>query len=182
MKITLDFDGDLYRAVKVEAARADRSVREVVAEALEGWLAAAEEAEDRASASEALAEYERTGGTPATSRSSISRRRRGLLTAKAPTPTSAGSEPRRPLSRRAGAAAERHFGGCHRVTPPDSGRRSSPWPSSRGRAGVTNLVGTDFLRLRVGQLRVIYVVDDDAHLVVVLRVARRAESTYRRIG
>lgn len=65
MKITLDLDGDLYRAVKVEAARADRSVREVVAEALEGWLTAAEEAEDRASAAEALAEYERGGGTPA---------------------------------------------------------------------------------------------------------------------
>jgi plasmid stability protein len=65
MKITLDLDGDLYRAVKVEAARAERSVREVVSEALEFWLTAAEEAEDRASASEALAEYERTGGTPA---------------------------------------------------------------------------------------------------------------------
>ena len=48
--------------------------------------------------------------------------------------------------------------------------------------GVTNIVGTDFLRLRVGQLRVIYAVEDDARLVVVLRVARRAESIYRRIG
>lgn len=65
MKITLDLDADLYRAVKVEAARADRSVREVVAEALEGWLEAAEEAEDRASAAEALSEYERAGGTSA---------------------------------------------------------------------------------------------------------------------
>ncbi len=65
MKITLDLDADLYRAVKVEAARADRSVRDVVAEALEGWLTVAEEAEDRASASQALAEYERTGGFPA---------------------------------------------------------------------------------------------------------------------
>lgn len=65
MKITLDLDADLYRAVKVEAARADRSVREVVAEALEGWLEAAEAAEDQASADEALAEYRRTGGVPA---------------------------------------------------------------------------------------------------------------------
>ena len=62
MKITLDLDTDLYRAVKVEAARADRSVREVVAEALEVWLTVAEEAEDRASAAEALAEYERQDG------------------------------------------------------------------------------------------------------------------------
>jgi len=44
------------------------------------------------------------------------------------------------------------------------------------------LTGTPFLRLRVGELRVIYLVDDARRLVVVLRVARRAESTYRRIG
>ena len=48
-------------------------------------------------------------------------------------------------------------------------------------SGVTKLVGSDFLRLRVGQLRVIYVVDDEARLVV-LRVVRRAESMCRRIG
>jgi hypothetical protein len=65
MKITLDLDADLYRAVKVEAARADRSVREVVAEAIDRWLEAAEEAEDRASAADALAEYRRAGGAPA---------------------------------------------------------------------------------------------------------------------
>jgi plasmid stability protein len=65
MKITLDLDADLYRAVKVEAARADRSVRDVVAEALEGWLEAAEAAEDRTSAADALAEYEQTGGVAA---------------------------------------------------------------------------------------------------------------------
>jgi carbonic anhydrase len=65
VKITLDLDGDLYRAVKVEAARADRSIRDVVAEALEGWLTAAEVAEDRESATEALAEYRRAGGIPA---------------------------------------------------------------------------------------------------------------------
>ena len=46
MKATFDLDDDLYRAVKVEAARSDRSVREVVEEALETWLARAEEAED----------------------------------------------------------------------------------------------------------------------------------------
>jgi len=42
------------------------------------------------------------------------------------------------------------------------------------------LAGMDFWRLRVGDLRVIYVVDDAAGLVIVLRVARRSESTYRR--
>jgi mRNA-degrading endonuclease RelE of RelBE toxin-antitoxin system len=42
------------------------------------------------------------------------------------------------------------------------------------------LAGTDFWHLRVGDLRVIYVIDDDKDLVVVLRVARRSESTYRR--
>jgi mRNA-degrading endonuclease RelE of RelBE toxin-antitoxin system len=35
--------------------------------------------------------------------------------------------------------------------------------------------------VRVGDLRLIYVVDDSAGLVIVLRVARRSESTYRRM-
>ncbi len=65
MKATFDIDPDLYRAVKVEAARADRSVRAVVEEALASWLANAEEVEDRASATAALAEYERDGGLSA---------------------------------------------------------------------------------------------------------------------
>ena len=47
--------------------------------------------------------------------------------------------------------------------------------------GVTKVAGSDFWRLRVGELRVIYVVDDAARLVVVLKVARRSESTYRRL-
>jgi plasmid stability protein len=65
MKATFDLDTDLYRAVRVEAARSDRSVREVVEEALEAWLARAEEIEDRESATAALAEYERDGGESA---------------------------------------------------------------------------------------------------------------------
>ena len=47
--------------------------------------------------------------------------------------------------------------------------------------GASALTGTPFLRLRVGDLRVVYLVDDAHQLVVVLRVARRAESTYRRL-
>jgi mRNA interferase RelE/StbE len=48
--------------------------------------------------------------------------------------------------------------------------------------GASALTGTPFLRLRVGELRVIYLIEDRRARVVVLRVARRAESTYRRIG
>jgi hypothetical protein len=65
MKVTIDVDADLYRAVKVEAARTDRSVRDIVDEALEAWLNAAEAREDRASADAALAEYRRDGGEAA---------------------------------------------------------------------------------------------------------------------
>jgi len=65
--VTIDLSGDVYRAVKVEAARSDRSIRDVVNEALEAWLAAAEEDEDRASAEAALAEYRRDGGEAAES-------------------------------------------------------------------------------------------------------------------
>ncbi|MEO8437600.1 MAG: type II toxin-antitoxin system RelE/ParE family toxin [Chloroflexota bacterium] len=46
--------------------------------------------------------------------------------------------------------------------------------------GVAKLAGTDFWRLRVGELRIVYLIDDAADLVVVLKVARRSESTYRR--
>lgn len=61
----MDVDPDLYRAVKVEAARSDRSVREIIDEAIEAWLSAAEDREDRDSAAVALAEYQREGGTAA---------------------------------------------------------------------------------------------------------------------
>jgi hypothetical protein len=65
MKVTFDLDADLYRSLKVEAARADRNVRDVVAEAIEAWLLRAEEAEDLASGAAALEEYRRDGGTAA---------------------------------------------------------------------------------------------------------------------
>ena len=65
MKVTIDVDADIYRGIKVEAARTDRSVREVVDEALSAWLEEAEEREDRESAAAALEEYQRDGGESA---------------------------------------------------------------------------------------------------------------------
>jgi len=65
MKVTIDLDADVYRAVKVEAARTDRSVRDIVDEALAAWLDAIEAAEDQASAAAALEEYRRDGGEAA---------------------------------------------------------------------------------------------------------------------
>jgi plasmid stability protein len=65
MKVTIDLPAELYRAVKVEAARSDRSVRDIVDEALAAWLDASETREDLASAEEALAEYRRDGGEAA---------------------------------------------------------------------------------------------------------------------
>jgi predicted DNA-binding protein len=67
VKVTIDLNRDLYRAVKVEAARTDRSVRDIVDEALEAWLEAVEAEEDRASAEAALQEYRRDGGEAAAS-------------------------------------------------------------------------------------------------------------------
>lgn len=67
MKVTIDLDADVYRAVKVEAARSDRSVRDIVDEALGAWLQASEEREDRESAAAALTEYRRDGGEAAES-------------------------------------------------------------------------------------------------------------------
>jgi plasmid stability protein len=65
MKATFDLDDGLYRAIRVEAARADRPVRSIVEEALEAWLTHAEEVEDRDSAAAALAEYRKDGGASA---------------------------------------------------------------------------------------------------------------------
>ncbi len=47
-------------------------------------------------------------------------------------------------------------------------------------SGVRKLQGAERTwRIRVGQYRVVYDIDDDRGLVVVLRVARRSETTYR---
>jgi mRNA interferase RelE/StbE len=45
--------------------------------------------------------------------------------------------------------------------------------------GSAKLGGTAFWRVGVGDLRLVYHVDDRRRLVVVLRVAKRAERTYR---
>jgi mRNA interferase RelE/StbE len=47
--------------------------------------------------------------------------------------------------------------------------------------GVAKIAGSEFWRLRVGDLRVIYAIDDRPRLVVILKVARRSEGTYRRV-
>jgi len=65
MKVTIDLNSERYRAIKVEAARTDRSVREIVDEALEAWLQSSEASEDRISAEAALVEYRRDGGVAA---------------------------------------------------------------------------------------------------------------------
>ena len=49
----------------MEAARTDRSVKDVVDEALRRWIEAQEDAEDLAAAEVAMAEYEREGGRDA---------------------------------------------------------------------------------------------------------------------
>ncbi len=47
--------------------------------------------------------------------------------------------------------------------------------------GAARLTGGPFWRLRVGDVRVVYAIEGEPRLVVVLRVARRSESTYRRV-
>ena len=47
--------------------------------------------------------------------------------------------------------------------------------------GVQKLQTSEFWRLRLADLRIVYTIDDAAKIIVVLKVARRAESTYRRI-
>lgn len=47
--------------------------------------------------------------------------------------------------------------------------------------GATALAGTAFWRLRVGDVRIVFAIDNAARTVAILRVARRNESTYRRV-
>ena len=47
--------------------------------------------------------------------------------------------------------------------------------------GVKKLAGSGLWRIRVRQFRVVYNIDDEERLVIVVRVARRTEDTYRRL-
>jgi hypothetical protein len=66
MKVTIAFrDDEVYRSVKVAAARAGRQIRDVVEEALAEWLESRETAEDLAESREAIAAFERGEGIDA---------------------------------------------------------------------------------------------------------------------
>jgi len=47
--------------------------------------------------------------------------------------------------------------------------------------GVKKLAESGLWRIRVGRYRVVYAIDDSGRVVIVVRVARRAEDTYRRL-
>ena len=65
MKVTIDLEAKLYRAIKARAARSGRGVSAVAEEALEAWLDAIETREDIEWATAALEEYRRDGGKEA---------------------------------------------------------------------------------------------------------------------
>ena len=177
MKVTFDIDPDLYRSVKVEAARTDRSIRDVVAEALAGWLEVREDDEDR---------VPRRMPSPRAADGTAGRRR----------PTSSSIWPlRHALSTDPAIEVRRIRTGSNslrpRLTQP---RRLPPGAAARLRGpilalgieprppGAPAVSGDDVVafagRRPSGGLRLL----DDARLVVVLRVARRNEATYRRPG
>lgn len=72
-----------------------------------------------------------------------------------------------------------------RALPPSVGARlrgtivnlaSVPRPS-----GAQKIPDTAYWRIRVGDLRVIFVIDEAARVVSITKAARRSESTYRRL-
>jgi mRNA interferase RelE/StbE len=67
-------------------------------------------------------------------------------------------------------------GDAARLRTPIRGLATDPRPP-----GAVKLAGSPFWRLRVGDLRIVYAIREADHLVIVLKVARRAESTYRRL-
>ncbi len=54
------------------------------------------------------------------------------------------------------------------------GLANTPRPS-----GCKKLRGTDLWRLRIGRYRVVYIIDDEAGLVTLVKVALRREDTYQ---
>lgn len=69
-----------------------------------------------------------------------------------------------------------------RLPPGDAARLRGPILALRidpRPPGAACLTDSDWWRLRVGDLRLIYAIDDDRRFVVILRAARRNESTYR---
>jgi mRNA interferase RelE/StbE len=78
-------------------------------------------------------------------------------------------------------AAEREL---RRLRPDDAARLRRPILAlafERRPPGSARIAGTDLWRVRVGDLRIVYLVRERERVVVVLRVARRSESTYRRL-
>jgi len=76
-------------------------------------------------------------------------------------------------------AAQRQL---RRLPPGDAARLRGPilaLASEPRPPGAAELADGDVWRVRVGDLRVVYLIDDDARLVTILKVARRSESTYR---
>ncbi|HEY5433834.1 MAG TPA: type II toxin-antitoxin system RelE/ParE family toxin [Candidatus Limnocylindrales bacterium] len=69
-----------------------------------------------------------------------------------------------------------------RLPPGDAGRLRGPILAlalEPRPPGAVRLVNTEWWRLRVGDLRLIYAIDDAGRVVVILRAARRNEGTYR---
>ena len=46
---------------------------------------------------------------------------------------------------------------------------------------VKKLAESGLWRIRIGQFRVVYTINDEEHLVVVVRIARRKGDTYKRL-
>jgi mRNA interferase RelE/StbE len=47
--------------------------------------------------------------------------------------------------------------------------------------GVRKIVDSVFWRIRVGRFRVIYTIDDERQIIIIVRVSKRDESTYENL-
>jgi mRNA interferase RelE/StbE len=86
-----------------------------------------------------------------------------------------------PFEVRFSPAAERDL---RRLRPDDAARLRRPILSlafDPRPQGSARIAGSPFHRLRSGDLRVVYLVRDRERVVIVVRIAKRSESTYRRL-
>ena len=80
-----------------------------------------------------------------------------------------------------GRAAQRQFDRLSRQDYQAIGTAISALEQEPRPREVRKLAESGLWRVRVGRYRVVYAIDDEEGVVIVVRVARRAEDTYRRL-
>jgi mRNA interferase RelE/StbE len=154
-------DEELLSRLEGEAQRQGKPLQDLVLEALHWWMRAMEVAQDLTDSEIALEEYELEGGIDAFE---YFRQR-------------ARSAPLQGWHRASGKEIAGRLRGADLARLRVSIEALGKDPRARGCRKLA--AEKDFYRIRVGNYRVIYVINDEDSVVVITKVARRTTTTYR---